>query len=226
MTVDWSLRTFVRAHLPKTTQLFRRFWRHPIRSITCTLPSWSKIRDSCLTFQQWMAKTLRSVSESPFVMIRKVKRSSIREGWIDLCPRDDWAVQEFLIKHPRGIFIGRRIQYGDGTGPQKPLVEVMTSYLGLDGKAVGDQDVARFKRQTSEQKPDEFYSFSAVGLPSIRLEGLRDGTFPSLIEVQPKTVNLLLSPDEVRQVEFQISNHSPTNCSVVGGTSAVLHSSA
>ena len=43
------------------------------------------------------------------------KIQHIREGWIDLCPRDDWAVQEFLIKHPRGIFMGRRIN--TATGP-------------------------------------------------------------------------------------------------------------
>ena len=91
----------------------------------------------------------------------------IREGWIELCPREDWAVQEFLIKESHGVFIGRKIQYGDGSGPQKPLVEVRTSYLGLDGKAQGDQTVARFKKQTPSQKPDEFFSFSAVGLPEL-----------------------------------------------------------
>ena len=89
----------------------------------------------------------------------------ILDGWIELCPRDDWAVQEFLIKNPKGTFIGRRIQYSDGIGPQKPLVQVITSYLGLDGKAQGDQSIALFKKQLPSQKPDEFFSCSAVGLP-------------------------------------------------------------
>lgn len=53
---------------------------------------------------------------------------------------------------------------------------------------------------------------------SARLEGLLEGAFPSLVEVQPKSISLQLSPDEARQVEFQISNHSSTTCSVVGGT--------
>jgi len=53
---------------------------------------------------------------------------------------------------------------------------------------------------------------------SIRLEGLLEGVFPGPIEVRPRTISLLLSPDEVRRVELQISNHSPTNCSIVGGT--------
>lgn len=93
----------------------------------------------------------------------------IREGWIDLCPREDWAVQEFLIKDPNGICIGRKIQYGERSGSQKPLVEVRTSYLGSDGKTEGDQTLVRFKKQASSQKPDEFYSFSAVGLPELNI---------------------------------------------------------
>ena len=118
----------------------------------------------------------------------------ILEGWIELCPRDDWAVQEFLIKNPKGTFIGRRIQYGDGIGPQKPLVHVITSYLGLDGKAQGDQSVALFKKQMPSQKPDEFFSFSAVGLPEP--EPGKDGAQCGSIAVQPKTMSLLLSPGE------------------------------
>ena len=140
----------------------------------------------------------------------------IREGWIDLCPRADWAVQEFLIKVPSGILIRRKIQYGEGSGPQKPLVEVRTSYLGLDGKAEGDHDVGRFKKQSLSPKPDEFYSFSAVGFPELNTRNF--GSRGAELEVQPKTVSLLLAPDEERQVEIQISNHSPTSCSVVGGT--------
>jgi hypothetical protein len=91
----------------------------------------------------------------------------IREGWIELCPRDDWAVQEFLIKAPDGAFIRRTIQYGGGSGPQKPLVEVRTRYLGLDGKTEGDETLGRFKNQVPLDKHDEFYSFSAVGLPEL-----------------------------------------------------------
>jgi hypothetical protein len=97
------------------------------------------------------------------------KLPRIREGWIELCPREDWAVHEFLIKDPRGNIIGRKTQFGDGSGPQKPLVEVRTSYLGFDGKAEGDHQVARFKKQTPSQKPDEFFSLSAVGLPELNL---------------------------------------------------------
>jgi hypothetical protein len=51
-----------------------------------------------------------------------------------------------------------------------------------------------------------------------RLQGLLVDAFPSLIEVRPKTISLLLSPDEERQVEFQFTNRSPTSFSVVGGT--------
>ncbi len=117
----------------------------------------------------------------------------ILEGWVELCPRDDWAVSEFLIKQPKGNFIGRKIQYGDGSGPQKPLVQVITSYLGVDGKAQGDQSVALFKKQLPSQKPDEFFSFSAVGLPEPELG--EDESRCGSIDVQPKTMSLL-SPGE------------------------------
>jgi hypothetical protein len=110
----------------------------------------------------------------------------ILEGWIELSPLQDWAVQEFLIKNPKGSFIGRRIQYGNGIGPQKPLVQVITSYLGLDGKSQGDQSVALFKKQMASQKPDEFFSFTAVGLSEP--EPADDGTRCGLIEVRPKTI--------------------------------------
>lgn len=53
---------------------------------------------------------------------------------------------------------------------------------------------------------------------SIGLEGWLQGAFPGPIEVQPKTISLLLSPNEMRQVEFQISNHSSSAFSVVGCT--------
>ena len=53
---------------------------------------------------------------------------------------------------------------------------------------------------------------------SIHLDGLLEGIFPGPIDVQPRTISVLLPPDGTRQVEFQISNHSPTACSVVGGT--------
>ena len=125
----------------------------------------------------------------------------ILEGWIDLCPREDWAVQEFLIKNPKGTFIGRKIQYGDGIGPQRPLVQVITSYLGLDGKAQGDQSVAIFKKQMPSQKPDEFFSFSAVGLPEPELGN--DGSRCSSNEVQPKPMSLLLSPGESSQARMK-----------------------
>lgn len=95
----------------------------------------------------------------------------IREGWVELCPREDWAVQEFLIKDPNGNYIGRKIRYGEGSGPQKPLVEVRTSYLGPGGNTEGDQTLVRFKKQVPSQEPDEFYSSSAVGLPEFNFAG-------------------------------------------------------
>ena len=113
----------------------------------------------------------------------------LREGWIELCPRDDWSVQEFLIKESHGVLIHTKIQYGEGSGPQRPLVEVSTSYLGEDGKAKGDQTLARFKKQALSDEPDEFYSFSAVGLPELNMSSHRARNTYTLIIL---TVGIIL----------------------------------
>jgi hypothetical protein len=43
-------------------------------------------------------------------------------------------------------------------------VEVSTSYLGSEGKAEKVQHLVKVKRQAFSEKPDDFFTFSGVGL--------------------------------------------------------------
>lgn len=127
----------------------------------------------------------------------------IREGWIELCPREDWAVQELLIQNQRGEFVGRKIQYSEGSGPQKPLVEVRTSYLGSNGKAEEAHSLVRFKKQELSVKPDVFFTSSAVGLPEFSTGGQESRGVYWLVLLNVGILLIVLAVVARRRWQFQ-----------------------
>ena len=96
------------------------------------------------------------------------KEARFKSGYVVLAPDSDWAVQRYRITNPDGWQCEQTLEYGEPVNGFRPIKRILKISFGMDGRSTLVRETTQFSRFERREIPEDFFTFSAVGLPELR----------------------------------------------------------